>query len=80
MSTLQHVPTAFAQALADKGYTSLTPVQEAVLDPALNGADVLVSAQTGSGKTVAFGLAMAQGLLDGADRFGPAAEIGRAHV
>ncbi len=73
MSTLQHVPAAFAQALADKGYTALTPVQEAVLDPALNGADVLVSAQTGSGKTVAFGLAMAQGLLDGADRFGPAA-------
>ena len=73
MSTLQHVPAAFAQALADKGYTALTPVQEAVLDPALNGADVLVSAQTGSGKTVAFGLAMAQGLLDGAERFGPAA-------
>ena len=73
MTTLQHVPAAFAQALADKGYETLTPVQEACLDPALNGADVLVSAQTGSGKTVAFGLAMAQGLLDGADRFGPAA-------
>ncbi len=73
MSDLHLVPSAFAAALADKGYTQLTPVQQAVLDPALNGADVLVSAQTGSGKTVAFGLAMAQGLLDGADRFGPAA-------
>ena len=73
MSDLSLVPLTFAAALADKGYVQLTPVQQAVLDPALNGADVLVSAQTGSGKTVAFGLAMAQGLLDGADRFGPAA-------
>ncbi|HXV28957.1 MAG TPA: DEAD/DEAH box helicase, partial [Sinorhizobium sp.] len=37
--------------------------------PALEGADALVSAQTGSGKTVAFGLAIAPTVLGGARRF-----------
>ncbi|MFZ5964797.1 DEAD/DEAH box helicase [Thalassococcus sp. BH17M4-6] len=62
-----------ADALAEKGYDTLTPVQEAVTDPALQGRDMLVSAQTGSGKTVGFGLAIAETLLQGADRMGPAA-------
>ena len=52
-----------AKALDAKGYKTLTPVQDAVLDPQLDGKDLLVSAQTGSGKTVAFGLAMAPSLL-----------------
>ncbi|WP_417935738.1 DEAD/DEAH box helicase [Frigidibacter mobilis] len=64
---------ALSEALTEKGYASLTPVQEAVLDPAVAGADLLVSAQTGSGKTVAFGLAMAADLLGEDHRFGPAA-------
>ncbi|TQS71652.1 DEAD/DEAH box helicase [Rhodobacteraceae bacterium] len=54
---------ALARALEKKGYETLTPVQEAVGDPALGEKDLLVSAQTGSGKTVAFGLAMAAQLL-----------------
>ncbi|GAB4266846.1 MAG: DEAD/DEAH box helicase [Pararhodobacter sp.] len=62
-SPLTTLPPALQKALADKGYETLTPVQEAVLDPALAGRDLLVSAQTGSGKTVAFGLAMAHELL-----------------
>jgi ATP-dependent RNA helicase DeaD len=61
-----------AAALAARGYDRLTPVQEAVLDPALDGADLLVSAQTGSGKTLGFGLAIAPTILGEADRFGPA--------
>ncbi|MCC1491843.1 DEAD/DEAH box helicase [Cognatishimia sp. F0-27] len=56
-------------ALDDRGYTTLTPVQEAVSDPALNGQDLLVSAQTGSGKTLGFGLAIAPTLLGDAERF-----------
>ncbi|MEE4188806.1 MAG: DEAD/DEAH box helicase [Roseobacter sp.] len=60
-------------ALMARGYTTLTPVQEAVSAPALAAADLLVSAQTGSGKTVAFGLAIAPTLLDGGDRFQSAA-------
>lgn len=52
-----------AQALADKGYETLTAVQTAVLADGLEGRDLLVSAQTGSGKTVAFGLAIAPEVL-----------------
>lgn len=63
-----------ADALAQRGYTDLTPVQLAVTDAALENADLLVSAQTGSGKTVGFGLAIAQTLLGDAVQFGPAAK------
>ena len=61
-----------ADALAERGYETLTPVQQAVTDPDLQQADLLVSAQTGSGKTVGFGLAIAPTLLDGAEHLGPA--------
>lgn len=54
-----------ATALSERGYSELTTVQEAVLNKDLAGRDLLVSAQTGSGKTVAFGLAMAGDILDG---------------
>ncbi len=60
---------ALAGALAARGYETLTAVQTAVLAPEADGADLLVSAQTGSGKTVAFGIAIAPTLLGGADRF-----------
>lgn len=59
------VAAPLAAALAAKGYESLTPVQKAVLAEELAGRDLLVSAQTGSGKTVAFGLAIAPELLSG---------------
>jgi ATP-dependent RNA helicase DeaD len=62
-----------SDALAERGYDALTPVQEAVTDPALSDADLLVSAQTGSGKTVGFGLAIGRTLLGEAETFGPAA-------
>lgn len=52
------------RALTERGYETLTPVQEAVLQPDALGRDLLVSAQTGSGKTVGFGLAIAPKLLD----------------
>ncbi|PCH95789.1 MAG: ATP-dependent RNA helicase [Rhodobacteraceae bacterium] len=54
---------ALADALAKRGYDKLTPVQEAVTKEELGNADLLVSAQTGSGKTVGFGLAIASTLL-----------------
>lgn len=62
-----------ARALAERNYDSLTPVQLAVLAHEATGRDLLVSAQTGSGKTVAYGLAIAKNLLDDAEQFGPAA-------
>jgi ATP-dependent RNA helicase DeaD len=65
--TMMNVAAPLAQALADKGYESLTAVQEAVLVDGVAGRDLLVSAQTGSGKTVAFGLAVAPEILGGQD-------------
>jgi ATP-dependent RNA helicase DeaD len=59
---------ALARALAEQGYAEPTPVQAAVLEPSAADRDLLVSAQTGSGKTVAFGLAMASTLLGDAER------------
>ncbi|MEJ7776660.1 MAG: DEAD/DEAH box helicase [Sphingomicrobium sp.] len=56
---------ALAQAIAARGYDSLTPVQSAVVADDARGRDLIVSAKTGSGKTVAFGLAIATELLDG---------------
>ncbi|WP_299283927.1 DEAD/DEAH box helicase [uncultured Tateyamaria sp.] len=56
-------------ALTARGYIDLTPVQEAVTDPDLVGADLLVSAQTGSGKTVGFGLALGPTLLGDEELF-----------
>ena len=69
MTDTSLIPSALAEALAQRGYDTLTQVQSAVIEENLAGQDLLVSAQTGSGKTVAFGLAMAADLLDGADRF-----------
>jgi ATP-dependent RNA helicase DeaD len=69
MNGFENVAPALGQALGKRGYSDLTPVQLAVLAAGLGDADLLVSAQTGSGKTVAFGLAIAPTLLDGADRF-----------
>jgi ATP-dependent RNA helicase DeaD len=60
------------RALADKGYLEPTPVQAAVLQAEAAERDLIVSAQTGSGKTVAFGLALAPTLLGEAERFGQA--------
>ena len=52
-----------AKALEGKGYATLTAVQDAVIADEVMGKDLLVSAQTGSGKTLGFGLAIAPGLL-----------------
>lgn len=46
------------RALAEVGYTAMTEVQAASLPTLLAGTDALMQAQTGSGKTVAFALAL----------------------
>ena len=62
------LPEPLSAALSARGYEAPTAVQAAVLTPEAEGRDLLVSAQTGSGKTVAFGLAMARDLLDADDK------------
>jgi ATP-dependent RNA helicase DeaD len=60
---LSELPPLLSEALAARGYEALTPVQTAVSAPDATARDLVVSAQTGSGKTVAFGIAMANELL-----------------
>ena len=64
--------STLSEALTERGYDQLTDVQEAVTAPELADADLLVSAQTGSGKTVGFGLAISHTLLGDTLHFGPA--------
>ncbi|MBI5162615.1 MAG: DEAD/DEAH box helicase [Magnetospirillum sp.] len=62
------------QALTERDFTEPTAVQTAVMEPAAKDRDLLVSAQTGSGKTVAYGLAIAGTLLGDAPLLEPAGE------
>jgi ATP-independent RNA helicase DbpA len=47
-----------AKAIEVLGFKEMTPVQEHAVPPLLAGKDVIAQARTGSGKTVAFGLAL----------------------
>ncbi|AAX73537.1 hypothetical protein P053_01820 [Brucella abortus 01-4165] len=72
MSLPDTIAPTLSGALTARGYNTLTAVQNAVLAPETLASDLLVSAQTGSGKTVAFGLAMANTILEDELRFGDA--------
>jgi len=65
------LPPPLLAALTERGYAEPTAVQAAVLQPDTIGRDLLVSAQTGSGKTVAYGVAMAAEILGDAERLPP---------
>ncbi len=72
MTEFDAVTPTLAKALVNRGYTEMTSVQTAVLNPEYRDADLLVSAQTGSGKTVAFGIAIAPTLLGEKERLSQA--------
>nr|WP_295786132.1 DEAD/DEAH box helicase [Rhodoferax sp.] len=57
------LPT-LAQAASALGFTDPTPIQSEAIPAVLTGADVLASAQTGSGKTAAFALPLLQRLQE----------------
>jgi ATP-dependent RNA helicase RhlE len=56
MTTFTELPlsAALQQRLAAAQFTTLTPIQERAIVPALEGKDVIGTAQTGTGKTLAF--------------------------
>jgi len=58
------LPDELLRGVAKLGYATPTPVQEQVIPLAMEGADLLVCAATGSGKTAAFLLPMMQRFLD----------------
>lgn len=51
------------KALAAMGYSAPTPIQEKAIPLALKGADILGSAQTGTGKTAAFAIPLVEAVL-----------------
>jgi superfamily II DNA/RNA helicase len=58
-----NLPEALSQALVRMNFTTPTPIQLAAIPAALEGKDVLGSAQTGTGKTGAFGIPLVAKLL-----------------
>ena len=56
------VPAPLRSAMERRGFTSLTPVQAAVVNAELAGRNLRISSQTGSGKTIAIGLVLADAL------------------
>lgn len=55
--------TSLASAISVGGYTTLTPIQAKAIPLALKGNDILGIAQTGTGKTLAFGLPIIEAAL-----------------
>jgi ATP-dependent RNA helicase RhlE len=51
------------RAVADSGYTSMTPIQAKAIPIVLEGRDVMGAAQTGTGKTAAFSIPLLQRML-----------------
>lgn len=62
---------AILRAIADAGYTAPTAVQQQAVPAAIAGKDLLVSSQTGSGKTAAFMLPALHRFATEADQLNP---------
>ncbi len=59
------------QKLEELGFTEPTPIQAQAIPHAMNGRDVMGLAQTGTGKTAAFGLPMLDALLKNGEKTDP---------
>ena len=58
------IPQSLTRKLAQTGITEPTPIQTHAIPHALNGHDVMGLAQTGTGKTMAFGLPLVTALME----------------
>src|SRR5687767_1985664 len=59
------LPEPVLRALAEMGFTEASPIQEAAIPVLLKGADVIGQAQTGTGKTAAFGIPLVLAAMEG---------------
>ncbi|MFA5860209.1 MAG: DEAD/DEAH box helicase [Candidatus Thermoplasmatota archaeon] len=59
------VPATVLAAIKEMGFTEASPIQEAVIPLLLEGRDVIGQAQTGTGKTAAFGIPLVVAALEG---------------
>ena len=62
------LPPSIVSALKQIGFDQPTPIQAAAIGPALEGHDILGMAQTGTGKTGAFGIPLLVRLMNSSDR------------
>lgn len=60
-----NLSAALLKAIADKGYTTPSPIQQQAIPAVLGGRDLMAAAQTGTGKTAGFTLPLLQRLTDG---------------
>jgi ATP-dependent RNA helicase DeaD len=79
-SLFADAPCGLGPVLERRGFQEFTPVQIAVLDPALVGRDLRIASQTGSGKTVALGLVIAADVMEAASVPGPSGGPARPAV
>jgi len=54
---------SLAKAVAEMGYTTMTPIQAQAIPVVIQGKDVMGAAQTGTGKTAAFSLPLLQRMM-----------------
>lgn len=59
-SFLSRLDSRVARAIGDMGFETLTPIQEKAIPCLLEGKDIIGQAQTGTGKTAAFGIPLIQ--------------------
>src|SRR5690242_5819626 len=76
MTVFRELPlsAALQRKLAAAQFTTLTPIQERAIPPALQGSDIIGTAQTGTGKTLAFLIPMIE-LLNGEISHQPSALV-----
>ena len=76
---LEAAPAGLGETLRAQGFDRFTAVQEAVLKADVSGRDLRITSQTGSGKTVALGLLLAEEVAEAAkssrSKKGPAAPV-----
>src|ERR1700678_2025942 len=72
MTTFTELPlsAALQQKLAAAQFITLTPIQARAISPALEGKDVIGTAQTGTGKTLAFLIPIMEMLRAGSSKNG----------